>query len=565
MGDNLRRYMQQRIDPSWTQAPAPQLAPPPAVDMSNMSNAHPSQLTQPGPISALERYNQIKNAPPAPPPAPEQMSEPERIARALVNPLIGASNAVTGLRGLGNPNIAPAPAPQQAEVPAGPQGDPREGATFADPPPGMMAPAPQPQRIVAIPGGRQTQGWHVQEGAKISDGTYATIDAAQQAKERVLTQEAAAGQQAADREAAFADGYQKTLAFYNEQEGIARDQRLAKQREVMDQLEASNREAAADANNVAGKAIGSVLSTIGIALGAWGGTLDRSGRNAGLEAYNAATNAAIADQRAKAEKENNYFAKMKAMFGDEERAEMATKMAFNEAAKAKAAQLAATTKSEMARANADRVQAQLMDESAKLKERFDLLTQDKVQRTDANVPTRYIGTGGIGAKQADVEKYGEAVIKSGLPETRQKLAEVQARIDAFAKDGQSIEGVAGNSALGGWLESAKPDAALTPQGLANRQMVSQLVAEYSHTMSGAGMSDAERERYEKNVRGAKTTAELQRSLQQMQNALEARQRAHDATYDPRAVAEWQRRVGPARGIGFSQQGVVPTVKPAGSK
>jgi hypothetical protein len=37
---------------------------------------------------------------------------------------------------------------------------------------------------------------------------------------------------------------------------------------------------------------------------------------------------------------------------------------------------------------------------------------------------RYVGTGGPAAKQADVEKYGEALTKAGLPEARQKLAQL---------------------------------------------------------------------------------------------------------------------------------------------
>jgi len=188
-----------------------------------------------------------------------------------------------------------------------------------------------------------------------------------------------------------------------------------------------------------------------------------------------------------------------------------------------------------------------------------------VHRTDTNVPTQYIGIGGgLGAKDADVEKVGEAMLKAGIPQDEQELAEVQARVNSFDKN-KPIEGVAGVSAAGGFVESNKPDSMLSPAGLANRQMVGRTVAAYSKAMTGAGMSDKEREIYVGIIRGAKTTAELQRSLQTVQNAVAARRRTIEATYNPKAVAEYKRRLGPGGHARFSDKPIVPTVAPAGEK
>lgn len=419
--------------------------------------------------------------------------------------------------------------------------------------------------MAVIPGGRRTQAWQVQEGKKFSDGTFASIAAAEDAKERVLTHEAKAGQAAAEREAAFADGYEALLGQKQANEAAARARRQKMMDDEFQKLTEANKAAADDGGaTVAGKAFGGLMATLGVALGAWGGSMDRTGRNAGAEALQQFTNNAIAEQRAKADRENNYYARMKDMFGDEQKAEVATRMAFNEAMQARLANMAATTKSENAKANIDRVAAQTFAEKAQLKKEFDLLQQDTVQRSDANVPDRVIGLGVPAAKQADVEKVGEALTREKIPEAEQNLAEVQKEIDAYGKQDKPIEGVTGTSPLGGWWESKKPDFLLTPKGLANRQMVANFASNYAHAMSGAGMSDAERERYMHNILGARTNEEMQRAIRMADDALAARKRTIKATYDPRAVAEFDKRTGGGT-TKFQQRGVVPTMKPAGEK
>lgn len=457
-----------------------------------------------------------------------------------------------------DPVPAPPKAPQAAPMTA-------EGATYADGPSAAPRPPQGGAGGVMVPGGRRTQGWQVQEGLNVDEDTRRAYDAADGYRLTGLQQDAAAGQEAAEREVAFSEGFEKRL----QQHEAERAHRVQERNMLMDtelkKLDESRRAVPDTTADVVGKGVAKLFSIVGVAAGAWAGSMNRTGRNAALETMNAFAQQEAAEQQKKADKENNYFARMKQLFGDEDRAAEATHIGILEAGRARMATLSAATKNAYAKAQLDKNMAGLAEAIAQRRERFGVLTQDKVQRTDANIPDRYVGFGTGAAKPADVEKVGEAMSKAGIPETEQTLGELQARIDAYTKDGKPMEGVAGTSALGGKWETMKPDALLSPQGLANRQMVGRFNSAYRKMMTGAGGSDAEAEKYEKDIRGARTVPELQRSIQAYQNAAVAKVRNIEATYDPKAVAEYNRRMGPGGHVKFSDKGVTPTIKPAGER
>lgn len=514
-------------------------------------------------------------APTLPPLAPPVLAAP--LPPPTVAPPAGHSplqaagrvwlGTVPGLEGSGLVDkVFPAQAPVTA--PPAEAAGPVEGE-FA-PPPGAAfgMPSAGPTSFKVIPEHRRTQGWSVSEAVPMDDQEKLARDAALESKTRVLETEADAGRYDAMRKEAFARGQLGAQSFYEEQNALHREQAQQKRDALLADMEREHKAAQDNPDTLLGKGVSKFLGMIGVALGAWGGSIKGTGQNAGLQAMQAFAAEEAAAQKLKADKENNYFARMRTIFNDDEMAEKATQEAILRLGQAKVSAITATSKAESARANGDRVNQVLSEDIGNLRKEITIRGADRVQRTDVNVPTQYLAMGGpgLGAKDADVEKYGEARTKAGIPEAQQSLAEVQARVDAYAKSGKSIEGVAGPTVASGWLEDKKPDGVLTPQGLANRQMIGQFVADYRHAMTGAGGSDAEAEKFEKNIRGAKTTAELQRALQQGQNKLHALERAQKATYKPNAVAEYHRRLGPSGSeVGFAGKGLVPTVKPAGDK
>ena len=513
-------------------------------------------------------------APTLPPLAPPVLAAP--LPPPTVAPPAGHSplqaagrvwlGTVPGLEGSGLVDkVFPAQAPVTA--PPAEAAGPVEGE-FA-PPPGAAfgMPSAGPTHFKVIPEHRRTQGWSVSEAVPMDDQEKLARDAAIESKTRVLETEADAGRYDAMRKEAFARGQLGAQSFYEEQNALHREQAQQKRDALLGEMEREHKAAQENPDTLLGKGVSKFLGMIGVALGAWGGSIKGTGQNAGLQAMQAFAAEEAAAQKLKADKENNYFAKMRTIFNDDEMAEKATQEAILRLGQAKVSAITATSKAESARANGDRVNQALSEDIGNLRKEITIRGADRVQRTDVNVPTQYVGIGGpgLGAKDADVEKYGEARTKAGIPEALQKAADMQRVLDAFGKSG-TLEGVSGKTVTEGWIEDNKPDAMLTPQGLANRQMLGQFVADYTHALTGAGGPEAERERFVKNIRGAKTTAELRRALQQGQNTLRALEKAHQATYKPNAVAEYHRRLGPSGNeIGFAARGLVPNVKPAGEK
>lgn len=512
-------------------------------------------------------------APTLPPLAPPVLAAP--LPPPTVAPPAGHSplqaagrvwlGTVPGLEGSGLVDkVFPAQAPVTA--PPAPADGPVEGE-FA-PPPGAAfgMPSAGPTSFKVIPEHRRTQGWSVSEAVPMDDQEKLARDAALESKTRVLETEADAGRYDAMRKEAFARGQLGAQSFYEEQNALHREQAQQKRDALLADMEREHKAAQDNPDTLLGKGVSKFLGMIGVALGAWGGSIKGTGQNAGLQAMQAFAAEEAAAQKLKADKENNYFARMRTIFNDDEMAEKATQEAILRLGAAKVSAITATSKAESARANGDRVNQVLSEDIGNLRKEITIRGADRVQRTDVNVPTQYLAMGGgLGAPQGDVEKYGEALTKAGIPEAEQELAEVEARLNVHAKDGKPLEGVAGTTAASGFIESNKPDAMLTPQGLANRQMVGRTVAAYSKAMTGAGMSDKEREIYVGIIRGAKTVQELQRSVATVQNVLSARKRVIQATYNPKAVAEFERRLGPGGIPRFSSAPIVPHVKPAGDK
>lgn len=499
-------------------------------------------------------------AAPLPPPAvppPSGHSVAQAAGRLWLNTVPGVSGSPLVDR------VFPPQAPVAAEAP--PPVSP-EGATFASEPASPpMGAGGGPMRVQVIPEHRRTQGWQVNEAIPASDKEIIARDAAIQSHQNVLENEADAGRYDAMRKEAFARGQAGAQAFFEEQRALHAEQRQQKRDALIKEMEDERTKAVENADTLLGKGVSKFMGVLGAALGAWSGSIRGTGQNAGLQAMQAYAAEEAASQRAKADKENNYYARMRTIFNDDDAAEAATQASILRLAQARGNAIAATNKSELARANWDRGNQILSTEIANLDQDITRRAHDVVHRTDVNVPTQYIGMGGgLGAKNADVEKVGEAMLKAGVPQDEQELAEVQARVNSFDKN-KPIEGVAGVSPTSGFIEANKPDAMLSPEGLANRQMVGRTVAAYSKAMTGAGMSDKEREIYVGIIRGARTTAELQRSLQTVQNAVAARRRTIEATYDPKAVAEYRRRLGPGGHARFSDKPIVPTIKPAGEK
>lgn len=459
--------------------------------------------------------------------------------------------------------VAPAQAPVAAEAP--PPVSP-EGATFASEPAAPPMGGGGGMGVQVIPEHRRTQGWQVNEAIPASDKEIIARDAAIQSHQNVLENEADAGRYDAMRKEAFARGQAGAQAFFEEQRALHAEQRQQKRDALLKEMEDERAKAVENADTLLGKGVSKFMGVLGAALGAWSGSIRGTGQNAGLQAMQAYAAEEAASQRAKADKENNYYARMRTIFNDDEAAEAATQASILRLAQARGNAIAATNKSELARANWDRSNQAISTEIANLDQDITRRAHDVVHRTDTNVPTQYIGIGGgLGAKDDDVKAYGKALTDAGIPEAEQELAEVQARLNVHAKDGKPLEGVAGQTAASGFIEANKPDSMLSPQGLANRQMVGRTVAAYSKAMTGAGMSDKEREIYVGIIRGAKTVSELQRSIAAVQNAIGARKRVIQATYNPKAVAELERRLGPGGIPRFADKPIVPTIKPAGEK
>jgi hypothetical protein len=419
-------------------------------------------------------------------------------------------------------------------------------------------------------GGRTPSQWQVQEGLPTDPRVTKLQDKANKEREEALLTEARAGQAQAEKEAAFAKGYEHRIAFHDERAAIAREERMrkleAETERVNQELESAN---VYEPRDMIGKGVASFFSTIATSLGAYAAPYT-GGRNLPAEQIASDVERHLKEQRLAMDKGNNYLARLRQQFGDQESAENVMRAALMDRAKTEIATLVAGSKSEAMKGRAAAVMADLDERKAAVLDAQSQRAMERVTRADVNAPAQYMQLGGGGLEadkkaKENAEKYGEALTKAGIPEAVQGMAAVEAQINAFGKE-DAIEGVSGSGVLRGALESKRPSATLSTRGRINRQLVDQFTQNYRKAMSGAGFSKEEAQGYEAVIRGAKTTEELQAAIRRSHDVLAARLRTMQATYDPRGVALFNQRTGGTIARFANQEDAfAPTVRPAGEE
>ena len=111
------------------------------------------------------------------------------------------------------------------------------------------------------------------------------------------------------------------------------------------------RDHAQDPNTVFGNAVGEMLGGVGVAMGAWAATRTK-GPNYALQLYNSLAEQRLAKMKQESADTENFFSRMKAQFGDERQAELATRLAMDDIAKAQLARIGAAAKGDFAKARA---------------------------------------------------------------------------------------------------------------------------------------------------------------------------------------------------------------------
>lgn len=142
----------------------------------------------------------------------------------------------------------------------------------------------------------------------------------------------------------------------------------------------------------------------------------------------------------------------------------------------------------------------------------------------------------------DVKELAEDVGKMGAPNFYSQAGEAQGIIEANPKD------LPGFGTFGG----RTPDFLTSGEGIALRQSIGQMLAEYRKGVTGAGMSDAERSEYG-SITGLLQSGNedsVRQGVGRLKRAMDERVRARAAGSIPEAAAEYGRRV-PAVGQALS--------------
>lgn len=155
-------------------------------------------------------------------------------------------------------------------------------------------------------------------------------------------------QQQSEQEAVFFDGQ---LRNKQNLQNIQAGRELERQNEIQSfqaKVQAA-RDHAQDPAVVLGNGVGELLAGLGVALGAWSATRSK-GPNHALALYNAMAEKKVQQLRQESQDTENFFSRMKAQFGDERQAELATRLTMDDIAKTQLARIGAASKSEFAKA-----------------------------------------------------------------------------------------------------------------------------------------------------------------------------------------------------------------------
>jgi hypothetical protein len=188
-----------------------------------------------------------------------------------------------------------------------------------------------------------------------------------------------------DQERAFFEAQdrnkQALLRDQNARESARQAEMQAFQKKVADaRVEASS------PRSVLGHAVGDFISGIGIAMGAWAAVRSK-GPNHALAAYNALTEKQLQRLKMEAQETENYFSRMKAQFGDERQAELATRLALDDIAKGQLAKIGAQARSDHAQATLQQARASIEAQQGGLALDMQKIEDGKsVQSTTVNQP-----------------------------------------------------------------------------------------------------------------------------------------------------------------------------------
>ncbi len=412
--------------------------------------------------------------------------------------------------------------------------------------------------VAVIPGHRTPGQWQVQETQGVAPGAVRDFISADEHARRAAEISAAAGKEEADKQAAFALGFQRQKEFHDEQASFAADRRQKRFDAAI-----ANYDKAIDATASSGpfdKSAGAIMGALAMALGAYAQPV--TGHNAGAEALKATMDRSMADQRATMEREGNKLSLLTKQLGSEEEAEKVLRIAMIDRAKTQLDALTAGSKSESVLANRDAVLAKLDTERAQLQQHLRQIGTDKVVRTDVMSAPVVIGGGGVGCGRKGMDPGDEAAVLrdldehpltekektamtayakelevSKLPTAIQSLANAQLYLNAYDAN-KDIKGVSAgrdhiNPVLSGWIQKNIPDAFVGETGRLNRVAFTKVKNDVIHAVTGAGGSKEEMARIVSSLEGAGTTAELAASLRAAQASLEAQKMSIDAGVDPR--------------------------------
>lgn len=315
-------------------------------------------------------------------------------AAGAVNPLLLQPSSIEGATKLGvHP---PDPKPPEPAAPSLADGGGRGDADARiDVPNFAPAGGGAGGRAVIDPGGFKLTQTQVQHGIPASPEVRKKMAEAAGHERDAALRGLEAAQTASENEAL-------ARAHYAEEARAAEAQREANEQRRQDELARlrAKREAVLEEANspgaVVGKAAGGLFASLGVALGAYAATMTGQ-RNHALDAFNAFTENELKRQKMAADREDNYYSRMRAEFGDARTAEDMTRAAIHRAASMELEKLGAKAKGDFAKAKYEEARGTIEKQYAATMNALDVQSENKVGDTYSLLPARVIGvTGGNG-------------------------------------------------------------------------------------------------------------------------------------------------------------------------
>jgi hypothetical protein len=228
---------------------------------------------------------------------------------------------------------------QQGEKPYQPEGSPLDPRG-----PGYGAGGAAPATIISHP--KQTQETHElgHDVTKAREHYKNAADALSQAAELEQT----ATETQSKQEQAFFDAQLRNKQNLQNIQAGREAERQAEIKAFQGKIQAA-RDHAQSPQVVLGNALGEMLGGIGVAMGAWAATRTK-GPNHAMQLYNSLAERRLAKMKQESADTENFFSRMKAQFGDERQAELATRLAIDDIAKVQLAKIGAMAKSDHAKA-----------------------------------------------------------------------------------------------------------------------------------------------------------------------------------------------------------------------